>query len=102
LPDVIKIDVEGFEPQVLAGLEQIIGTKRPVIFFEHGLLSEKAVKQLVPAGYNLLFIGRDGSITAGDCARRESDDAILVPNEQAAALSGWKWPCGQANDAARR
>jgi len=32
--DFIKIDVEGFEPEVLAGAEKAIATHRPIVYFE--------------------------------------------------------------------
>ena len=34
VPDFIKIDVEGFEPQVIEGAERTISRRRPIIIFE--------------------------------------------------------------------
>ena len=52
-PDVLKIDAEGFEPQVIAGLAETIRQKRPVIFFEHTKLDDDQLRACVPPGYKL-------------------------------------------------
>jgi FkbM family methyltransferase len=81
LPDVIKIDVEGFETEVVAGLAQTIARKRPAIVFEHIFLSDEQMRKMVPAGYNLFFIADDGRIYEGMSCRGRGHDAILVPEE---------------------
>ena len=40
-PDIIKIDVQGFEKFVLAGAKDIIGKKRPYLIFEYAPLHEQ-------------------------------------------------------------
>ena len=35
--DFIKIDVEGYEPEVLAGAQELINTQKPIVFFEVNL-----------------------------------------------------------------
>jgi FkbM family methyltransferase len=81
LPDVMKIDVEGFEPQVLAGLTETIRKKRPIIFFEYLFLEDGLLQSLVPAGYTLHLLLDDGSLTEDLSRRKEGHDAILVPEE---------------------
>ncbi|WP_353198259.1 FkbM family methyltransferase [Sandarakinorhabdus sp.] len=50
---LLKIDAEGFEPQVIAGAEQIILKFRPDIFVEANKpeVLEAAMKALLPLGY---------------------------------------------------
>ena len=79
LPDVIKIDVEGFEAEVIAGLGDTISGKRPIIVFEHIFLSEKQIHEIVPSSYQLLFLGDDGVVYGGISARGKGHDALLVP-----------------------
>lgn len=78
-PDVIKIDVEGYEPSVLEGMTRIIAAKRPVVLFEHLFLSDEALRKLVPPAYDLLFLLGDGRITPDWAFRSRSGDALLVP-----------------------
>lgn len=81
-PDVIKIDVEGFEPAVIQGLAETIADSRPTIFFEHIFLNLDQIKAMVPQGYKLLFIQDDGQITEDASGREKGHDAILVPKEK--------------------
>src|SRR5205823_14121311 len=69
LPDVIKIDVEGFEPEVMAGLMNVIARRQPIIFFEYQFLTDKEIRGLIPRGYEILLMLDDGRVTA-DFARR--------------------------------
>jgi hypothetical protein len=80
--------VEGFEPEVFAGLQKTILTGRPIIIFEHIWLSNDQVQQCVPENYSLLFLHDDGEIAADFSERRKGHDAILVPREKMAALQG--------------
>ena len=81
-PDIIKIDVEGFEPQVFAGMQQTIREKRPIIFFEHLLLEDETVRQLVPPEYELFFLLDDGTLTRDFGIRRQGANGVLVPFEK--------------------
>jgi FkbM family methyltransferase len=84
-PDVIKIDVEGFELEVVRGLSDTISEKRPVIFFEHVFLSDGQLEQMIPKGYQMFFINDDGDIAEGLSSRNKGHDAFIVPSEKVSA-----------------
>jgi FkbM family methyltransferase len=79
LPNVVKIDVEGFEPMVIAGMAQIIARARPVIFFEYQFLTDEEIRALNPAGYEILLMLDDGRLTADFSKRVLGHDAVLFP-----------------------
>ena len=67
--DLVKMDIEGFEPVALRGMEGLLGKHRPVIVMEFapgtirdiaGEDPESALRQLVAAGYELGILGDDG------------------------------------------
>ena len=63
LPDVIKIDVEGAEPDVLAGAHETLTRYRPIIIIElHGTNAEVAAA-LEALDYRASVLGRIGSIS---------------------------------------
>ena len=95
LPDVIKIDVEGFEVEVLAGLPETLAAKRPVVFFEHGWLNDEQIamiRSLVPQRYELRFFLKNGCVTQDQALRRGGDDAVLVPAEKFERLEDPRLP----------
>lgn len=53
--DMVKIDVEGAEPQVLAGMTRILNEVRPVLFIEfHDEVGWGGRSHLLAAGYDLV------------------------------------------------
>jgi FkbM family methyltransferase len=87
-PNVLKIDVEGFEPQVFAGLSETIAESRPFMIFEHSHLSDEQVSKLTLPNYHLYFILPQGGLTMDPLKRTESVDAIFFPAEKPRALLG--------------
>ena len=85
-PSVIKIDVEGFEPQVFRGLSETIREAQPVVFFEHIWLDDDTVRACVPAGYEMAFLLDDGRLTTDFAQRSAGANAILVPAAKAHLL----------------
>jgi FkbM family methyltransferase len=81
-PDVMKIDVEGFEPGVFAGLAETIAEHRPIIVFEHLFLSDEQIRELTPTDYRLYFIQDDGSMATDISLRGKGHDAMFVPAEK--------------------
>jgi len=69
IPDIIKIDVEGYEQNVLLGASEVIEKFKPVIFLElhgewilrHGYSHKDVVSFLTSRGYK--FYNLDGSLT---------------------------------------
>jgi len=78
-PDILKIDVEAFEPEVLAGLSQTILRKKPLIFFEHHFLTDAQIRQLTPEGYALRFLLKDGRLSDDFADRAAGGDCLLIP-----------------------
>jgi len=72
--DLIKIDIEGFEPQAMAGMEKLLARCKPVVVSEFAPTNmtefgkidpEQYLKDFVGRGYTLHIIEPDGSLT--DC-----------------------------------
>jgi FkbM family methyltransferase len=85
-PSVIKMDVEGFEPEVFRGLPETISEAQPFIFFEHIWLTDETVRACVPPGYALTFLLDDGRLTNDFAQRWAGANAILVPAQKAHLL----------------
>lgn len=76
-PDIIKIDVEGAEPQVVAGATVLLNDHQPIILFECFAGSEAATALLGPADYKLFNAeDPDGSI-------EETVNFLALPNDKA-------------------
>jgi FkbM family methyltransferase len=58
---VLKVDVEGHEPAVLAGAEQLLraGAIRDVIFEDHNPYPDECTRMLENAGYHLVALDND-------------------------------------------
>lgn len=81
-PNIIKIDTEGHEMYVLAGLGRVIAEHRPCIFFEHLSLGDVEIEKAIPADYRLFSVNdADGSLQPG-LDRRAGHNSVLLPEEQ--------------------
>jgi len=89
---VLKLDVEGFEPQVLKGSERALTDRRirHIVFEDHSIADSQVVRILRNAGYKLFSLGwsmwglRVEPIEVGNLATRyeaPSFIATLEPNE---------------------
>lgn len=77
-PNILKIDTEGHEAKVLAGLRQTIISHRPTIFFEHLSFADSEIYNLVPPGYELFSVSnKDGVLGKGFDRRRGHNTALL-------------------------
>jgi FkbM family methyltransferase len=82
LPSLIKIDVEGYECEVLKGIQEIIKIKQPTIFFEILFLSDDEITKCIPDGYHIAFINEHtGNLiyTIDEARKVGVMDAILAP-----------------------
>ena len=77
-PDLLKIDVEGAEMLVLAGAEQILTHKRPVVYIEVGEEQAGAVTALLHRHAYVLFDG-DGDLDAK--INRCTFNTLAMPRE---------------------
>lgn len=65
-PSVIKIDTEGHEPRVFAGLTDTIRIHRPSVFFEHLSLSDEEMRTMIPRDYEIFTVtSREGDLIKG-------------------------------------
>lgn len=77
-PDLIKIDVEGFEPAVLRGAVETISRSKPIVVFEayerEVLDFSTAFFTDLDAGYKLFVINSGGTLRPLDVALGEDPD----------------------------
>ena len=86
VPELIKIDVEGFETEVLRGLKKTLASHHPAIIYEHALyrLSERGLKRdevadfLTTLGYKISRLTDDEPIKPSDS--NEDQDFIARMN----------------------
>lgn len=88
--DAVKIDVQGFEPEVLRGLADILKRDRPVIWCEFGagtlekIATTVELSKLVPFEFSCLQIV-PSKVWAGTCLLREcsgvlhAGDYVVIP-----------------------
>lgn len=83
---VLKLDVEGFEPQVLRGAERALRERRirHIVFEDHSVADSEVVRILGGAGYQLFALGwsmrglRVEPIEAGNLATRYEAPSFIA------------------------
>ncbi len=79
MPDIIKIDTEGHELKVIAGLPKIIAEKKPLIFFENLSLTDEAILANTPAGYELYSVGNENGELRPGIHRTLGHNCLFAP-----------------------
>lgn len=78
-PNIIKIDTEGHELKVMAGLRRVLTKYRPSIFLEHLSLSDSEIRDITPDEYEVFSIcNKDGSLGKG-IDRSSGHNTALIP-----------------------
>jgi FkbM family methyltransferase len=95
--DVIKIDAEGWEPKVIAGLRNTIARDRPIIFMEYSSTTAASLREgiaellrTLPEGYVALQAtvgGREYVLTPVDRDQTETE-LVLIPSADRDRLLG--------------
>jgi FkbM family methyltransferase len=79
-PKIVKIDVEGHEAAVIAGLTDTISRFRPTIFFEHLYLSDQEIARLVPSSYSLRSVSDSSGALTSSFDRSVGHNSVLLPD----------------------
>ena len=86
--DIIKLDVEGFEKNVLIALQEILQRDRPVLLFElvgkdlqGGFKSESELRQLLYESHEMLSLGGINRAKLKPFRWDLSEEAVCVPLE---------------------
>lgn len=67
LPDLLKIDIEGADEAVLRGMEKLLKSARPLVYFEGGISNERgeviAIKFLRERGFKTYDVSRQHELS---------------------------------------
>lgn len=80
--DIVKIDVEGFEPDVLLGMRTQLMANRPLIVVEIGTLNRKTfplmsdIRRYLPPAYRLMYLKQTGRLLI-DFKLVETTDSVF-------------------------
>jgi len=84
-PDFIKIDVEGFEYQVLLGSATTINTHRPILLIESVAPDDQVHQQLKNWGYEAFnFLDSQFYLDEFNC-----DNNFFIPQEKLALIAAY-------------
>lgn len=78
-PHLLKIDTEGHEVEVLAGLARTIRHHKTKVFFEHLGLTDNQVKNLLFPGYELFSISNETGELIRGLDRSVGHNAAMLP-----------------------
>jgi len=79
-PNLIKIDTEGHEKEVIAGLSATIKKMKPDIFFEHIDQNDQEIEAMCPAGYELFTVtNKSGKLERG-LHRKLGHNSVFLPS----------------------
>jgi FkbM family methyltransferase len=81
-PAIVKIDAEGHEPSVFAGLSRIIHQNKPIIIFEHDHLTDERINEITPEGYDKFSIDDETGELLASIDRRTSHNSVMIPKGQ--------------------
>ena len=86
-PGIIKIDVEGFEHEVVSGLKSTIEKHQPIFLIEYNPNSYTKIKeQLSPLGYEA-YVFKPGANTFTVYTGQETCNLFLLPQAAAKELT---------------
>lgn len=94
--DLVKIDVEGFEDRVIAGMADVLATHKPTIFFEVLVdAPARRIKEiLTPFGYKIFKLTATGpdrvATIVPDATQRCRNFAAAVRNDDIHELDTWR------------
>jgi FkbM family methyltransferase len=80
-PKVIKVDTEGHEPEVFAGMTKIVAKYRPLIFFEHLELTDSQIQDFLPGGYSLATVAQTGPEALVEFDRNAGHNSVYFPGD---------------------
>jgi FkbM family methyltransferase len=78
-PHVIKIDTEGHEVDVIAGMSRLIAEHQPLIFFEHIELDDDQVQMMLPKEYKLGTLCDQTGDILDNFDRSMGHNSVLIP-----------------------
>jgi len=80
-PVIMKIDVEGFEPRVIAGASRLLTELKPILFIEHHEHNEAMLAHLTELGYQLFHVQHTGhlsqALTIDETSKLEDAETLL-------------------------
>lgn len=82
--DAVKIDVQGFEPQALRGMQKLLERNRPVVWTEFGLgtqeqigASRRALEKLFPYDVRIMRFSLEGGLVRKVVLKEETGDVLV-------------------------
>ena len=80
VPNLIKIDTEGYESAVVAGLKSTIVRHNPCLLLEEGEDVDTMIGRHGLVGYRRFYVTEDGQLTANPEHPRRTHNGALIPS----------------------